>query len=330
MPRKNDIKLDILTKNYKLADNRSITVWDIKSPEDAKFYFQLRFEQNKNKINLKEIKDNLIASIKKLTYSNKIEFNKKLEFLQYFTNLGFDLKSTAIIKKKIIAQEESSQALFKLDDYKQNVIQVFDKDVIDLFVLDTLTKDSKIYYLSYEIPKDITKNNAPLCSISIYTGKKLSEKIYLFPTNSLKKVITALKNSEAINLENLNIPYVRNSVPYNQNKSHNQDIQTRINLQTIISEILTHLEKPKCFRKEGSKKVKIFRTLSETIAKGENLSTISNDLNAHDSWKVFAQHRDPWGFLSFFKGKTHSLMAWKALKNEISNSEHLSPQTLLI
>lgn len=326
MSQENNIKLDIFAKNYALPDNRTITVWDITSPEDTKFYFQLRFEQNNNKINYNIIKNCLIASIENLPNIKKLVFNHKKKF---FINLGLDIESTAIIQKKIKGQEKYSQALFKLDERKQSVIQVSDRELLDLFVLDTLDKNGKKYYLSYEIPKDITKDNTPLCSISIYNDKQLSEKIYLFPTNSLKNVF--LKNSEPINLKDLNIPYVRNNDPYNQTETHNQYIQTQINLQTIISEILIHLEKQKYLREDGSKKIKIFRTISEAISKGETLDTIYNHhLNAHDSWKCLALHRDLWGFFSFFKGKTHSLVAWDALKKEISNFKDLSSQTFSI
>ncbi len=316
MPTKADIKLDIFIKEYNLADNRSVTVWNIKSQEDPNFYFQLRFEPTKNKINFDEVKNNLLASIKKLQYANTIFFNGKLEFLKYFINLGFDTESTAIIQKN---NGKSSKALFKCDKHKQNIIKAFDKELNDLFVVDIIKKNNKTYYLSYEIPEDITGNTTPLCSISIFSGKKLSEKIYLFPGESLKDVINTLKNSNPINLANLSIPYVKNTGPYSEDKLHNNDIQIRINLQTIISEILTHLGKPSFLRKNGSEKVNIFSNLAKSIANGEALSNISSQFNAHDTWKILAQHRDPWGFFAFFKGKTHSLIAWEALKEEISS-----------
>ncbi|MCH9754807.1 MAG: hypothetical protein K0U11_03025, partial [Gammaproteobacteria bacterium] len=66
-------------------------------------------------------------------------------------------------------------------------------------------------------------------------------------------------------------------------------------------------------------KASLFRSLAKDIASDKPINTISNQLNQHDTWKLLAQHRDPWGLFSFFKGKTHSLIAWQALRDEISH-----------
>lgn len=305
MPVKTDVKLDIYTKNYNLLDNLSITVCDIKSTEDSDFHYQLRFKQNKSMIDFDEIKNQLKISIKKLTSHKKI-FLAELDFLISLINLGFDIKSTAIIKKN---KKKSSEALYKLNDQKK-LITDYDKNLLDLFILKSIEEDGKIYYLSYEIPKDITGNNPPICSISIYSNTLL-EKIYLFPTKSfeLEDVIT-----------NLNIPYVKNSDPFSNNKSHNEEIQTRINLQTTISEILDHLEKPKYFRKNGSKKISIFEKLSKMIGENKSLTEIKTELDSFSTLQTLSEHRDPWGFFAFFKGETYSAIAWKELGKIIPES----------
>ncbi|MGC1855095.1 MAG: hypothetical protein WA659_06975 [Candidatus Aquirickettsiella sp.] len=305
MPIKTDVTLNIDTKNYKLLDNRSITVCDIKSPEDPNFYFQLRFiQKSSQKIDLNQLESALKNRIKKLDVNNALYFDKK-EFLISLGKLGFNIESTAIIEKN---KEKSSKALFKLDQKK--LITSYDKNLLDLFILKSIDKDGKTYYLSYEIPKDITGNNSPICSISIFFNKSL-EKIYLFPTKSfeLEDVI-----------KNLNIPYVKNSDPFSNNKSHNEEIQTRINLQTTISEILTHLEKPKYFRKNGSDKVDIFKNLSKMISENKSLTAIKTQLDSFNTLQVLSKHRDPWGFFAFFKGETYSAIAWKELGKIIPES----------
>lgn len=313
-----DINLNFFTKYYKIFGNQSIVVWDIKSPEDANFQYRLRFIENgTKKTDFNQLENKLRNFIEKVTYSKKLFLNKKYEFLISLKELDLDLKSTQLIQKK-----KNKNIVFKVGKDQSKVIQEFDKNLSALFITDTFQNTSKILNFGYEMPDVIIEDATPLYYVSIYSDKQLAKKLYLFPISarSLENTVSMLKNNSVIALQSLGIPYVE-YIPKNStsNSNYDKDIQTRINLQTIISEILTHLEKPKCFRKNGSEKADIFRNLAKSIANGEALGNISSKLNEHDTWKLLAQHRDPWGFLSFFKGKTHSLIAWKALKDETSN-----------
>jgi hypothetical protein len=305
-----DLKINFFTKYYEIFDGQSLVICDIKSKEDSKFHFQLRFIQNNSqKINLIQLESYLKNYIVKIAANNSLYFNNqnKLKLLIDLKELGIDLSSIEIIQ---------NNSRFKIDR-QSKLITEHGKNLIGLFCLDSFASIK----FGYEIPEDLSKNNSPLCCLSIFSGKQLSKKIYLFPANSksLTDTIATLKNNSDINLQSLRIPYVEYIPSKSAQSNYDEKVQTRINLQTIISEILTHLEKPKCFRKNGSKKADIFRNLAKDIASGKPIDDISKQLNQHDTWKLLAQHRDPWGLFSFFKGKTHSLVAWKALRDEISN-----------
>ena len=282
MPNSN-IKLNFFTKYYEIFDDQSLVICDINSDEDGKFKFQLRFiKKNSQRVDLIRLESMLENFIEKTSFSNKLYFNNKLGFLNNLKKLGIDLKLTEIIQ---------TNSRFKIDS-QSKLIKEYDKNLI------TLCLDSSANFnLGYEIPKDISGNNIPLCCASIFSGKQLLKKIYLFPasTRSLENSASLLKNNFSIDLQNLEIPYIE----YIPSKSvsdlnYDKEIQTRINLQTIISEILIHLEKPKCFRKNGSEKANIFRNLAKDIASGKPIEDISKQLNQHDTWKLLAKHRDPW------------------------------------
>lgn len=304
MPEKTDIELDIFEKNYLLSDNRSITVYDIKSPEDSNFYFQLRFiKKNSQKINLSQLEFALKNRIDKINANSKLCLNKKKELLNDLKKLDFDLRLTEIIYEKTI---------FKIDN-QSNLTKQYNTNLIALFCLDS----SENFNFGYEIPKNISEHNAPLCCVSIFSNKKLTKKIFLFPSNaqSLTDTVATLKNRPSIDLESLEIPYVE-YLPFKPEAD--KEIQTRINLQTTISEILAHLEKPKYFRKNGSKKVSIFKELYKMIGENKPLTEIETKLDSSSKLEILSKHRDPWGFFAFFKGETNSAIAWKELGKIIS------------
>lgn len=318
-----DIKLNFFTKKYEIFDNQSIIIWDVQGKDDCKFHFQFRFIENNNKkIDFNQLENKLKNFIDKLTYSKKLIFNKKYAFLMSLKEVGFDLKSIQIIQK-----QESKNFVFKMDNDQSKVAQESDKNLSALFIIHTFQNSTNTMHFGYEIPDVITGNTTPLYCVSIYSEKELSKKIYLFPpsSKSLADAVSTLQNESAVVLQTLEIPYME-YIPTHPISNCDKDIQTRINLQIIISEILTHLEKPKCFRRNGMEKSSIFKDLAKSIANGETLDNISSKLNAHDTWKLLAQHRDPWGLFSFFKGKTHSVITWEELKAEILNFDN-SPHT---
>lgn len=171
------------------------------------------------------------------------------------------------------------------------------------------------------MPKNTIEND-PIHSIYIFEGKTLLKKIYFFPIDetSLKDAQESIKNVKDINTLNLEIPFVVYD-PKRSNDFYNKDIQIRIDLQTIIAEILIHLKQVRFFRKDNTAKTLIFKDLAKDIASDKPLAEIEHTLNQHDKWAVLAQHRDPWGFFAFFKGEPHSLVAWDCLKETLSSVE---------
>jgi hypothetical protein len=171
------------------------------------------------------------------------------------------------------------------------------------------------------MPKNTIEND-PIHSIYIFEGRTLLNKIYFFPIDetSLKDAQESIKNVKDINTLNLEIPFVVYD-PKRSNDFYNKDIQIRIDLQTIIAEILIHLKQVRFFRKDNTAKTLIFKDLAKDIASDKPLAEIEHTLNQHDKWAVLAQHRDPWGFFAFFKGEPHSLVAWDCLKETLSSVE---------
>lgn len=308
-------KTNICTKEYKLADSQSIIIWDITSSEDPNFHFQLRFiQKNSQRINLSQLKSVLQRYIEKPKVANKLCFNKKEEFLNNLETLGFDLSLTDIIQ---------NGTRFKMGN-QSTLTKEHDKKLISLFCLES----SNNFKFGYETPKDISGNNIPLCCALIFNNNQLSKKIYLFPTSeeSLKNAVTLLKENPS--KPHLEIPYVEYLPSKSSEQNYDNDIQTRINLQTIISEILTQLEKPKSFRKNGLEKANIFQKLAKETASNKPIDQISTKLEKHE-WELLAQHRDPWGFFAFFKGKTRSLITWEKLQEKISEFTTHSPSPQL-
>lgn len=309
MPTNTGIKIDISlsSKKYKLTDNQLFFIIDVDSNNYSNFHYQIVFIiGDKQEINLENVKEKLKDSI--FLIFNKLIFNKKFEFLDYFTKLGLDIKTTTIIEKN---NDGSIKTSFKLNEKKNGVAQISDKNLSNLFVLKTIIEGNKNYYLGYELPKNIENNSDPLCSITVYSDKKLSEKIYLFPTKSLDDVRNFL-NSTSINLnnlKNLNIPYVKNIDPHSKNELHNKDIQIRINLQTIISEEIIRLEQDT--RESAEKKIGAFIVISKKISETNSLEHIRNLLDKENSdsvKKILSAHRDRLSFFinTFFKFKTRS------------------------
>lgn len=171
--------------------------------------------------------------------------------------------------------------------------------------------------------EDSSINSVPICCARFFIGKMPTKKIYLFPISSefLENTRSAIIEAiSTLNNLNLRIPFVIYD-PTKNDSAYDKEIQIRIALQTDIADILTHLKKPKCFRSDGEKKYKIFSELAKRIAKGDELENIKATLDSHDTWKILAQHRDPWGFFAFFKGQTYSLITWNLLKQTLKDVE---------
>jgi hypothetical protein len=310
MPTNTDIKIDISLsyKKYTLTDNQIFFIINIDSKKYSNFHYQIVSIINNNReINLKNLEEKLRDSISIIKTAENQIFNDKFDFLSFLTtSLKFDEKSTKLVELK-----HNKEHYFKLNEECSKVIQDFDKNSSTLFITDSFQNKRKKFYLGYELPKDLEKNT-PLCSISILSGEKLTEKIYLFPTKSSLDDVRNLLNSASVNLDklkNLNIPYVRNIDLYSKNELYNYDIQFRINLQTIISEEIIRLEQDT--RESAKKKIGAFIAISRKISEKNSLEQIRNFLDKEDSdsvKKILSEHRDRLSFFinTFFKFKTHS------------------------
>lgn len=313
------LKLILSTQSYKIFDTQSFVICDVTDKQDKDFHLQIRFlQKDLPKINLSFLLTKLKSHITKLTINNKLFFkdDNKIAFLNDLKKLDFDLDLTEIIHNK---------CLYKINNNR--LVKEYNENKINLFCIDRFSN----YRLGYEIPKTISKDYNPLCCAQFYNKKQLIKKVYLFPFNeaSLNRSTSILKNNNSRQVS-LEIPYVEYYLSLSEfNTDYNNEIQTRINLQVIISEALVHLGKQNYFRKNGSRKAAFFNTLAQDIANNTSLDVISNQLNHYDVWRLLAQHRDPWGFFSFFKGKTYSLMTWEVLREEIAKFNSVSsPPTL--
>lgn len=302
------------TKCYGLFGGQSIVVWTVTSPKDKKFNLQLRFIQdNAKKIDLTQLTDNLKQYIEKINSVDKLSLSEENAriFFKSLENSGFDITLTELIK-------DESKIIYGSEEYS------YDKNLLALFSLKTIIKknDNQIRYFGYEMPNKIADSALiPIHSLYIFEGKKLVKKIYLFPSDesSLTTARDTVLGAEDINSLKLDIPFVAYD-PKSNNKSYEQEIQTRIDLQTVIAETLTHLKQVKFFRKDNSGKIQIFKEFAKDIAASKPLKEIQKSLNQHDKWEKLSQHRDFFGFFSFFKGKPHSLVAWEDLKNRLEEA----------
>jgi hypothetical protein len=319
--------LDPTEKRYAINRNQSIVVWTATSPQDPNFNIQLRFIQdNAKKIDFARLLENLKGRIQPLNIilSNKLFFKKKddiKEFLDSLKDVGINPKSAQLIKDKKTLYESVESELFKESN----------KELLALLTTRKIkTLNDKTLYFGYKISEELRSQASSfdkghtncVCIFNEKKTKQLINKVYLFPTDeaSLEKAQESIKNVKDINTLNLEIPFVAYD-PKLSNDFYNKDIQIRIDLQTIIAEILIHLKQVGFFRKDNATKTLIFKDLAKDIASGKPLAEIEHTLNQHDKWAVLAQHRDPWGFFAFFKGEPHSLVAWNCLKETLSSVE---------
>ncbi|MGB9087035.1 MAG: hypothetical protein WCB98_01495 [Candidatus Aquirickettsiella gammari] len=313
VPNNVNTRLKFTIKYYDLFENRSIVVCTAASPEDKKFNLQLRFIQDKTKqIDFTQLTNNLKQCIEKINSANRLILGEENErrFFNDLKNSGFDLKFTDII-------QDGGKTICKNAKNQPELSKEYNKELLALFSLDTIKINHQIRHIGYEMPKN-TIDNDPIPSIYIFDGRKLIKKIYLFPFDETslqkaKEIILAAKDIDNLKLE---IPFVAYNPRLNK-EFYDEEIQTRIDLQTIIAETLMHLKPTKFFRKDNSEKIQIFNALAKKIAAGESLKEIRQNLNQHDKWQILSQHRDPWGIFSFFKGKTHSVMAWELLNERL-------------
>ena len=324
MPSNTNISLECKSKRYQLFANQSLIVWTVTSPQDRAFNLQLRFIQdNAKKIDFTQLTNKLKQYIKKINSVNKLFLTEenKLLFFSYLKNIDFNLKLADIIQDNVKTIYENYGNQPKLSkEYNENLLVLFSLSTVKINNLDL--------HIGYEKPKNTIEND-PIHSIYIFEGKTLLKKIYFFPIDetSLKNAQESIKNVKDINTLNLEIPFVAYD-PKLSNDFYNKDIQIRIDLQTIIAETLTHLKQVRFFRKDNTAKTQIFKDLAKDIAAGKSFEEIKNTLNQHDKWAVLAQHRDLWGFFTFFKSEPHSLVAWNLLKEKLSSLESNANNTV--
>lgn len=305
--------LKFIIQSYDLFENKSIVVCTAASPEDKNFNFQLRFIQDKTKqIDFTQLTNNLNQCVQKINITNRLVLSKENEcrFFNNLKNSGFDLRFTDTIRDgiKTICENAKNQP---------GLSKEYNNELLALFSLDTIKVNHQIWHIGYEMPKNTTDYD-PILSIYIFDGRGLTKKIYLFPFDETslqkaKEIILAAKDIDNLKLE---IPFVAYNPRLNK-EFYDEEIQTRIDLQTIIAETLMHLKPTKFFRKDNSEKIQIFNALAKKIAAGESLEEIRQNLNQYNKWQILSQHRDPWGIFSFFKGKTHSVMAWELLNERL-------------
>lgn len=300
-------------KRYDDFSNPFIFVLNAIDANDKKFQFQFRCLQDKaKKINFEKLKEYL--RINTTTIPNK----KRILLYPDYKPAQMDKAKRAQELFKLFPEIQHAEFIYNKILYRKNQEEIKSQNFINFFKIFSFQKNN--IQLGYEILETPPENSSPLLCMQLFSNKQISKKIYLFPTSSksLMNTVSIIKNNAELDLKNLGPTFVE-YLPSKSSINYDREIQIRISLQFIISEVLIHLEKSKCFRKDGSKKAEIFRNLAKSIANNEELNIISRKFNEHDTWKLLAQHRDPWSFLSFFKGKTHSLIAWQALRDEIYN-----------
>ncbi len=332
----NKLALNLVPKYQGISRGQSIVVWTITDPEDKEFKYQLQFISD-NTCNfgadqLLNLLKQCIEQTKSPSTPHKLFLNKKKEFLDALE------KQSGLNNIRLVQDGKGSYYIKNdklLAEYFDPLLSLLCTDHISLSGDKALRFGYKLEEKDYPLPGGSTSINCVyFCEEKknklATTNKerdiiKVFNEIYLFPSDepSLKMAQRKIKDriEENSNIKKLEIPFVVYDSAQHKEKgeSYFKDIQARIALQTIIAEILIHLKQVKSFRKDNTEKMKIFGELAENIADNNMpLTEIRNTLNQHDKWKTLSQHRDPWGLFAFFKGKTHSLVAWELLQEKVA------------
>lgn len=290
---------------------QSIFVLNAFDSNDKNFQFQFRCLQDKSKkIDFEKLKDYLKTNTTTLCTKKRI--------------LHYPGYQPATMDETIRAQE-----LFKLFPEIQHAEFVYNKVLfrkgeeeikglkfLDFFKIFSFQKNTNnTILLGYEIPETIDQDITPNCCIYSIDKKTLVNKSYLFPysSKSLQKLAnqTAMKEFPG-NARKLKILY------FSEDTHPHRNIY--LTLQQCISEILAHLERPKFFGNAATDKLEIFLALSKMISDQEPLASIKDFLNSYDKVEILSKHRDPWGIFAFFKGETHSALAWNELRKMLPNN----------
>ena len=313
-----DIQLGTKINYYSIFGGKSIVVLNFTSLKDERFKITLRFiKDNDKKIALDALIDSLKNSISQLSTVDGIFINNEgmLEFISSLELKKLDDSDIALECLDI----SNGTVKFSINEKKNS----FHKYLLPFF---SLTKINEYIHFGYEIPVENNPDKKPY-DVAYFFSKEDTQrgtrqvisKIYLFPTDkeSLEIAQGAISRCQYITNLKLDIPYVIvdpnriNELGYMEKK------QTELDIQTIILETLIHLKASNFFRKNNSEKIKIFNALANDIATDESFEKTNNTLNRHDIWQILSQHRDPWGFFSFFKGQTHSVASWELIEQRI-------------
>jgi hypothetical protein len=316
-----NIPLTMEINYHSIFGGKSIVVLDFISRKHENFKIRLRFIKDDNKkIALDALVDSLKNSIRQLDTVNRMLIDKAgmLEFIR-----SLNLKK---LENHDIALEclDISDGIVKFSINENG--NSCHKYSLPFFSLTKPNESNKDIHFGYEMQVENDPDKKPYDVAYFFSRtdiqgdtRQVTRKIYLFPIDkkSLEIAQQAISHCQDISQLKLDIPYVSYDPNRIDELGYIEEIQTKLDIQTIIAETLMHLKPTKFFRKDNSEKIQIFNALAKKIAAGESLKEIRQNLNQHDKWEILSQHRDPWGIFSLFKGKTHSVMAWELLNERL-------------
>jgi hypothetical protein len=325
MNENKDIPLTIKIEHHSIFGGKSIVVLNFTSLKDKKFKIGLRFIKDDNKkIPLNALVDSLKNSIDRADTANLILMDGA-GMLRFIESLNLKKLENRDIADLECLDISNGTVKFSINENGNSC----HKYLLSFFSLTKPNESNKDIHFGYEIPlkNDTDKKPYDVAYFFSRTGiqecpRQVIRKIYLFPIDKesleiAQREISLCKDIEDITKLKLQIACVIFDPNGIRKLGYRDEIQTKLDIQTIILETLIHLKASNFFRKNNSKKIEIFNALANDIATDELFEKTYETLNRRDIWETLSQHRDPWGFLSFFKGKTHSVASLELIEQKI-------------
>lgn len=307
---KTDSCLIFSENSYDIFGNQSIHTFNVTDSIDKNFQFQFRYSHEESK--------KIDFSILKiyLEKNTKILYKKRTLHYPDYKPAKMDKTRLATELFKLFPENQHAEFIYNKIFFRKDgekIEEIKDKNFINFYKIVSFSKNT--IQFGYEIPQTNTTDITPNCCIYSIGQKTPTNKIYLFPYSS--RSIQNLANEKAMKEFPANTREFK--ILYFDEDTHS-DRDMYLTLQQNISEILEHLEKPKFFGKNSTDKIEIFLELAGMISSKKSLDNIKDFLNRYDKVEILSKHRDPWGIFAFFKGKTHSALAWNELRKLLPNN----------
>ncbi|MDQ8039364.1 MAG: hypothetical protein REH83_03050 [Rickettsiella sp.] len=309
--------LNFTIERYPLIGDKAIMLWKAEDKKKPQAFLQIQFiQENRENIDFTSL-ENYVTG-----YVNKLQ-NQTLIKRPILENADSPSHETLFIN--FLREQLKLNNPYLIDNKSLYTPSSNTPINVDFYCLETVeckSENKKIYTarFGYEMFRTMESKAQPVCSVEVLEDKAntITKKAYFFPLDELavekiKYFFTKTPHINTKTITSLRTPYVLYT-PARQNPNYNSDIQTRIELQVIITNKLLALKKEKKSSSENIEKQLL--ELSQEISAGKPLEQIQNKINFYiNKITLVSLSRLP-----FFKPKPESINVWRELEKSINTN----------